>query len=56
MVVSRKYRYSVVSVAIEYSCGFLPVQVVPIPACSLDKLRTSKNGTTYTEEIPTTIF
>jgi hypothetical protein len=47
---------SVVSVAIEYTCGFLIVEVVPILACSSDKLRISKNGTTSIEEMPTALF
>ncbi|WP_143327548.1 MULTISPECIES: hypothetical protein [unclassified Clostridium] len=29
MLTNRKGRYSVVSVAIEYSCGFLKLEVVP---------------------------
>jgi hypothetical protein len=56
VIASRKSGYSVVSVAREYVCGFLPLEVVPIPACSLGELRTSKNGTTSNEEIPTFIF
>ncbi|AGX45119.1 hypothetical protein FHU23_001583 [Clostridium saccharobutylicum] len=34
-------------------CGFLPAEVVPFIACSSNKLMTSKNRTTSTEEIPT---
>jgi len=52
----RKKGYSVISFAREYGCGFLALEVVPIPACCLGKLMTSKNGTTSNEEIPTAIF
>ncbi|AGX44990.1 hypothetical protein [Clostridium saccharobutylicum] len=38
-----------VSVTRENDCGFLTSQVVPIPVCSLNKLRTYKNGTTCDE-------
>jgi hypothetical protein len=33
-ITRRKKEYSVVSVAGEYSCGFLIAEVVPIAACS----------------------
>jgi len=36
--------------------GFLAVKVASIPACSQDKLVTSKDGTTFTEEMPIIIF
>ncbi|CUU47502.1 conserved protein of unknown function [Clostridium beijerinckii] len=36
--------------------SYLTVEVAPISACSLGKLRTSKNGTTSTEEMPTAIL
>ena len=55
-ITSRKKKYSVVPVSREYYRGFLPAEVVPISACFLGKLMTSKNGTTSAEEIPTIIF
>ncbi|WP_139355191.1 hypothetical protein [Clostridium saccharobutylicum] len=48
---NRKKWCSVVSVTREKNCGFLSSEVVPILACSLSKLRTSKNRTTSAEEI-----
>jgi len=44
------------SVAGKNNCGFLPLRVVSLPACSRGKLVTSKDGTTLNEEMPTIIF
>ena len=53
---SPKDKVLCYSVARKNNCGFLTVKVVPIHACSQGKLVTSKDGTTFTEEMPTIIF
>ncbi|MBA8895269.1 hypothetical protein [Clostridium saccharobutylicum] len=50
-MINRKKWYSFVPVTREKDCGVLTAEVVFIPACSLSKLMTSKNETTFTEEI-----
>ncbi|WP_176127685.1 hypothetical protein [Clostridium saccharobutylicum] len=51
MIANRKKWCSIVSVTRENNCEFLTAEVASIPACSLSKLMTCKNGTTYAEEI-----
>ncbi|MVX64771.1 hypothetical protein GKZ28_13815 [Clostridium chromiireducens] len=51
MLTYRNKWYSIVTVANEYGCGFLKLEVVPIFTCSKCKIWTSKDGTTSNEEI-----
>jgi len=47
---------SVISVAIEYSCGFLTVEGAPYKLAPKTNLGQALYGTTSTEEMPTAIF